>query len=304
MSAEVKLSYEFGPFRLDPSEHRLARHGRTVALTPKAFEVLRVLVEHAGHLVEKDTLVAEVWPDNFVEEGALNRNVSLIRKALGETAEQKYVETVPKHGYRFVAAVITCDTNRLRTLSESEPRRLDGFVPVWLKRSVSTFGVSSAQIAGTRMGVMPVATVLALVAVTATALFRERNGEPVRRELSVLHRQITFTGKEGAPTLSPDGKRIAYVSNETPDRKVMVQELAGGSPLEIFAAPEVGHLRWSPDGSELLVWARGRGRNGVYIISQMGGTPRSSRLACISRAGRPTDRRLRFPAIWAGRSGS
>jgi Tol biopolymer transport system component/DNA-binding winged helix-turn-helix (wHTH) protein len=275
VNAQVKLSYEFGPFRLDPSERRLARDGRTVALTPKAFEVLRLLVEHAGHLVEKDTLVAEVWPDNFVEEGALNRNVSLIRKALGETAEQKYVETVPKHGYRFVAAVITCDTNRLRTLSESEPRRLDGFVPVWLRRLVSTFGVSSAHIAGTRIGAILVAIFLALVAVTATVLFRERNGEPaVRRELSVLHRQITFTGKEGAPTLSPDGKRIAYVSNATPDRNVIVQELAGGSPLEIFAAPEVGHLRWSPDGSELLVWARGRGRNGVYIISQMGGTPR------------------------------
>ena len=95
MSARLTLSYEFGPFRLDPSEHRLTRDGRTVALTPKAFDVLRLLVEHAGHLVEKDTLVTEVWPDNFVEEGALNRNVSILRKALGETAEHFQADEHP-----------------------------------------------------------------------------------------------------------------------------------------------------------------------------------------------------------------
>ena len=63
----------------------------------------------------------------------------------------------------------------------------------------------------------------------------------------------------GTPTLSPDGKRIAYVSDEAPEKKLMVQELAGGQPHEVFSAPEVGHLRWSPDGTELMLWARGSG---------------------------------------------
>jgi Tol biopolymer transport system component len=64
------------------------------------------------------------------------------------------------------------------------------------------------------------------------------------------------------------------VSYEAPEKKVIVQELAGGPPLAVFTAPEVGHLRWSPDGSELLIWARGSGKDGVYIIPQLGGTPR------------------------------
>ena len=254
MSGEIRPSYEFGPFRLEPSEHRLCRAGQPVALTPKAFDVLRVLVEHAGHLVEKDTLVKEVWPDNFVEEGALNRNVFVIRKALGETPEQRYVETVPKRGYRFVAPVITVDGNQSRTLFDSESRKVSA-------KRIASIGAAL--------------TVLVLVGLTVTILFREPTRQPSSRaELTARHRQVTFTGREGTPTLSPDGKRIAYVSNDTPERKVMVQELAGGSPLEIFAAPEAGHLRWSPNGSELLVWARGRGHNGVYIIPQIGGTPR------------------------------
>ena len=81
-------------------------------------------------------------------------------------------------------------------------------------------------------------------------------------------------GRWGAPSLSSDGKRIAYVSDDLPDKQLMVQELDGGQPLAIFSAPEIGHLRWSPDGSELIMWARGSGLNGVYAIPQLGGTPR------------------------------
>ncbi len=85
---------------------------------------------------------------------------------------------------------------------------------------------------------------------------------------------MTSTGRASAPTLSPDGTRIAYVSNDAPEKKLMVQDLSGGPALAIFSAPEVGHLRWSPDGTELLIWARGSGSNGVYVMSQLGGSPR------------------------------
>ena len=71
---------------------------------PKVFDVLRVLVQHSGHLVAKDELLAEVWNGSFVEEGALSRSVSILRKTLGENgSEEKYIETVPKRGYRFIA---------------------------------------------------------------------------------------------------------------------------------------------------------------------------------------------------------
>ena len=103
------------------------------------------------------------------------------------------------------------------------------------------------------------------------------------------HRQVTFTGKDGDPALSPDGSRIAYVSAGKPDKLLMVQELAGGQPLEVFSAPEIGHVRWSPDGSELLIWTRGSGRDGIYVLPQLGGTPRrivaDQYLACWSPDG-------------------
>jgi TolB-like protein/DNA-binding winged helix-turn-helix (wHTH) protein len=104
----VKHFYEFGPFRLDPCEHTLWRDGRVVPLRPKVFDILLVLVERHGHLVEKDELMRLVWEEQFVEEGNLNKNVSMLRQTLGEDpATHQYIETVPKRGYRFAAAVRT-----------------------------------------------------------------------------------------------------------------------------------------------------------------------------------------------------
>jgi DNA-binding winged helix-turn-helix (wHTH) protein/TolB-like protein/Flp pilus assembly protein TadD len=102
----AKHLYEFAPFRLDPAERRLLRDGEPVPITPKCFDLLVVLVENAGHLLEKDDLLARVWPGQFVEEGSLSFNVSELRKALGEGVDgRRYVETVRKKGFRFVAPV-------------------------------------------------------------------------------------------------------------------------------------------------------------------------------------------------------
>jgi len=106
MSLEARHFYEFGLFRLDPAEGLLQRQGQPIPLPPKVFETLCVLVENAGHLVEKDELMRRIWPDTFVEEANLSQNVFSLRKVLGEReGAQDYIETVPKRGYRFVAAV-------------------------------------------------------------------------------------------------------------------------------------------------------------------------------------------------------
>src|ERR1041385_3084972 len=98
--------YEFGPFVLDARSRILLRDGATVRLTPKAFETLLVLIQHGVQVVDKEQLLKEVWPDTFVEEGSLSRNIHELRKALGDDSSQpSYIETVPKRGYRFVAAV-------------------------------------------------------------------------------------------------------------------------------------------------------------------------------------------------------
>jgi DNA-binding winged helix-turn-helix (wHTH) protein/tetratricopeptide (TPR) repeat protein len=102
------LCYEFGPYQLDPSKRTLTREGEGLPLTPKATEILIVLVKHAGQLVEKDELLKEVWPDTFVEEANLSQNVFTLRRTLGDDrAEPRYIETVAKRGYRFLAAVRT-----------------------------------------------------------------------------------------------------------------------------------------------------------------------------------------------------
>lgn len=98
--------YEFDRFRLDLSEKLLTRDGATVPLTPKAFDTLALLVEKSGRLVEKDELMNRLWPDTFVEENSLSQNIYLVRKALGEESRgPRYIETVPRRGYRFAAPV-------------------------------------------------------------------------------------------------------------------------------------------------------------------------------------------------------
>ncbi len=101
-------AYRFGPFQLDVRERRLARGTEVIPLRLKVFDTLRVLVENAGQLVTKQELLDAVWPDTAVEENNLTHNVAVLRKALGERATgQHYIETVPRVGYRFVAAVET-----------------------------------------------------------------------------------------------------------------------------------------------------------------------------------------------------
>lgn len=105
MMNRVKSLYEFGKFRLNPAERLLLRGNKPVALTAKVFDILTVLVENSGHLLEKDELMQAIWPDTAVEEGNLARYVSTLRKALGENGQHQYIETVPKRGYRFIADV-------------------------------------------------------------------------------------------------------------------------------------------------------------------------------------------------------
>jgi len=107
MDNQTRQLYEFGEYRLEPAEKLLRRNGNPVPLTPKAFEMLLVLVERSGCLVDKDELIKAVWADTFVEEANLARNIWALRKALGDDDSHchRYIETVPKRGYRFVAPV-------------------------------------------------------------------------------------------------------------------------------------------------------------------------------------------------------
>jgi eukaryotic-like serine/threonine-protein kinase len=105
-SQRVNELYEFGPFRVDAARETLLRAGEPVPLTPKTFQILLVLVRHGKEIVTKDDLMKTVWPDTFVEEANLSRNIFMLRKALGETAQDRqYIITVPGRGYRLTENV-------------------------------------------------------------------------------------------------------------------------------------------------------------------------------------------------------
>ena len=119
--------YEFGPFRLDAGNRLLTRdRGDAVALTPKAFDTLLMLVEHHGRVVTKEELLDSVWPGVFIEEATLTQNVYTLRKALGEGSDDSlFIQTVPRRGYRFAAPVVSAATTQavaLPTAGDRSPR--------------------------------------------------------------------------------------------------------------------------------------------------------------------------------------
>ena len=119
-------AYRFGPFQLDTRDRRLSRGCDVIPLRLKVFDTLRVLVENAGRLVTKQELLDTIWPETTVEENNLNHNVSVLRKALGEKATgQLYIETVPRVGYRFAAAVEPTEPRAEATVASAAKSRQD-----------------------------------------------------------------------------------------------------------------------------------------------------------------------------------
>ena len=146
LSALEKPVYRFGDCDLDPQERRLLVHGHPVPLTPKVFDTLVLLVERAGHAVSKDELMTVLWPRGFVDESNLTKHIWLIRKALGDGEhDARYIETVAKVGYRFVAPVQRgqCDSaanasTLAETLPSGTPRANRGDSPAATTPATST----------------------------------------------------------------------------------------------------------------------------------------------------------------------
>ncbi|MCL6482352.1 MAG: winged helix-turn-helix domain-containing protein [Firmicutes bacterium] len=144
--------YEFGRFRLDVDEHLLVSEGKPVRLTEKEFQLLVCLVRHAGHLLMKEELLEALWPGVFVEEGNLTKQVSNLRKCLGQDdSGQHFIETVPKRGFRFVARVTKVEAESTPTEQRETSRRTKiGKVSRWPAMVVGALLVVSAVYWGVR----------------------------------------------------------------------------------------------------------------------------------------------------------
>lgn len=159
--------YEFGPYRLDAEEGVLLRQGEPVALPPKDLEVLLALVERAGHIVEKEELLQKVWPGVFIEEGNLSRRIFNLRQVLGDSPDgRNYIETIPRRGYRFVAAVHENGATPAPPQTLSPPSQQEQTSP------------ASAAKRTFRLWPLALSSALALTAVLASWHFRKPSPPP------------------------------------------------------------------------------------------------------------------------------
>jgi DNA-binding winged helix-turn-helix (wHTH) protein/tetratricopeptide (TPR) repeat protein len=193
MSALGNPVYRFGGFELEPTERRLSEAGKAVSLTPKVFDTLVLLVERAGHVVSKDELMKLLWPRGYVDESNLTKHIWLIRRALGDGEhDSRFIETVPKVGYRFVAPVASGPT--VPTMSLAGPLPLAHgadapLTPMPMAEARPAAGASPGRSRPWLVGGALAAGALAL------ALSWRLAGPPVTR--SVVHhpgRTVAFVG--------------------------------------------------------------------------------------------------------------
>ncbi len=227
MSLTSQKLYDVGAFRLIPDERLLLRDGQPVSVPPKAYDLLLVLVTQAGHLVTKEQLLKEVWPETFVEEANLSYTVSLLRKALGDESEPyRYIETVPKRGYRFKAAVVA---------------------------PAAAISAETAQESRRRMRPLPLLGVAIGISLLATALvmsLRERGAQPRLARLQLVPPQgVTVENAQ----ISPDGRRVAFGGREGESRKLWVQALDSTTAAPVQGIEGVNNVFWAPDSKRLAV---------------------------------------------------
>ena len=175
----VKHLYEFGPFQLDPPERLLLCDGQPVPMPPKAFDLLVFLVGRSGHLVEKDELLKSVWHGSFVEEGNLSVTISVLRKALNDDRGQhKYIETVSKRGYRFVADVRRVgDPEILATPVQADAPVAGEYIPQPGQLSGIVFKPVAASARALRSSVLVAALGLGVIAISLLVRMAVRRGD-------------------------------------------------------------------------------------------------------------------------------
>jgi len=201
--ADVKTeelhSYQFKAFTLKPVERQLFERDRLIALTPKAFDVLTLLIDNAGHLVTKEELMERIWAESFVEEANLARLVHTIRKTLGEDENgNKFIETVPTKGYRFVAEVekviVTPRENQQAFATDSSeefwPDRLEFAAAIDTQPAPTPMGNRKAASRWLFVGLTIVLVVVGLV--TSFALWKNNPGSTAAKDQPISIAVLPF----------------------------------------------------------------------------------------------------------------
>jgi Tol biopolymer transport system component/DNA-binding winged helix-turn-helix (wHTH) protein len=237
MSPATTGLYEFGPFRLDLERRLFRRDDQVLPLAPKAFDLLLLLVQSPGHAFSKPELMTALWPDTFVEEANLSFQISALRKTLGEDGA-RWIETVPKYGYRFSAVVRA--TAPGAAVSAEPSRARDEAPSVMPGRSTKKRWLAS---------VIVTASLLAIVSFLIRA--RASHTDAVRTSPALAVPLTAYPGFELWPNLSPDGSQVAFSWNgpTLENYDIYVKLVGPGEPVRLTTNPAPDALpAWSPDG--------------------------------------------------------
>jgi DNA-binding winged helix-turn-helix (wHTH) protein/Tol biopolymer transport system component len=217
MAAAIKQFYEFADYRLDVVQKVLLKDRKPVPVRPKAFDLLLILIENAGQIVEKDDLMSQVWSDSFVEESNLTFTVRQLRKTLGDDSHNpKFIETVPKRGYRFIA-----DVSEVAKHSD---------VPIGRASTAVPAAVSHRYILWTAGFIL----VLGLVALSYRFVSKSP-GEPGQPKFT----RLTSTGKVSNAAISRDAKYIVFSQKEKGGESLWLRQILTGSQTQVLSPRDV-----------------------------------------------------------------
>lgn len=305
---QINELYEFSPFLLDVKKRRLACGDDFVSLTTKEFEVLLLLVENAGRVVEKDELLDAVWKDTFVEEGTLTRNISWLRKKLVENCgnDLPMIETVPKRGYRFLPEVTKKPSTKIviaervpeqislvieeHTIQEIQIEERIEIVPSSNENEIifadgkflETPKIKLLPATTAKRQISPLWIVPVLLIFAALAFFAYRSSFFQNQSNVILATKIVpfsgLPGRENSPAFSPDGKQMVFAWDggvEGANADVYVKIIGAGEPVRLTETPnEEINPTFSPDGKSIAFVRISPDHNEIILIPALGGAER------------------------------
>lgn len=268
--------FEFGEFLLDTKQKVLLRNGNPVSITPKVYEMLFVLLERRGQIIEKADLIRDVWKDCFVEESSLTFTIGQLRKALGDDArDPTFIETVPRRGYRFIAEVSEIKVNpeliRQRD-SEIENRLKNRYFET---KQTALFPLSKIFASSKYLFWSVFLIILACGIYIFDRSFQTQSPAPVK-QLEI--EKIISTEKVEFVSISPDGKLLAYTDESNGKNSLWIRNLVTSENTQILPPTDEYYfgLAFTNTGDSIYFVKRektGTDVASLYRVSIFGGIP-------------------------------